>query len=408
MHPIRPAALGAVMLFAAAPTYARDTLTLERALALARERAPRVRVARAAVEESRARLVGAQPLFRDNPTLSGALGRRADGLAGTTSVLEGRLELTQALQIGGQRRARIAGAEAAIAERVAVADEVLREVVAEVALAFFRALHARERMNLAVAAEETAGRSAQALERRFRAGDVPVLDLNLAKTSRARAVAAVRNAVASFRNEEGHLRRLLDLDPEADLEVSGDLRDHRRYEIGALLERAPRRADVRVLLAAAREADAEVALGRATSWPGVSVGAAYERDEGADVFLGTLSLELPFWAAGQELRAAGSARAKRIAIAAETTQRGALSEVRTALAVHQERLAALRALEETLPLVRDNEDLARKSYEAGQLGLGEWLIVRREALEARFAHLDQLLVAAEAGLAVATAAGVTP
>jgi outer membrane protein TolC len=65
-------------------------------------------------------------------------------------------------------------------------------------------------------------------------------------------------------------------------------------------------------------------------------------------------------------------------------------------------------LAEVLPLVTDNLDLARKSYESGQIALTEWLLVRREALEAMSAYTDELLEAAEAGIAVALAAGVSP
>jgi cobalt-zinc-cadmium efflux system outer membrane protein len=42
----------------------------------------------------------------------------------------------------------------------------------------------------------------------------------------------------------------------------------------------------------------------------------------------------------------------------------------------------------------ENERLTTRSFEVGQLGLPELLLIRREILETRFQHLDALLEAA--------------
>ena len=51
----------------------------------------------------------------------------------------------------------------------------------------------------------------------------------------------------------------------------------------------------------------------------------------------------------------------------------------------------MKLLEEAVPLVEGTEELARKSFEAGQLSLAEWLVVRREAVETRLDYLEQAL-----------------
>ena len=82
-------------------------------------------------------------------------------------------------------------------------------------------------------------------------------------------------------------------------------------------------------------------------------------------------------------------------------------ELETALAVHDQRLAAVEELEaNALPLLDENESLARRSYEAGEMGLGELLLVRRETLALRRDHLDRLREAAVAAVAVQASAGV--
>jgi cobalt-zinc-cadmium efflux system outer membrane protein len=387
---------------------AQNQLTLEQALAVAREKAPAVQAARLEIEEARGRVTTARPLFATNPALGGAVGKRFAGGAGPDLGLEARVELSQSLELGGQRAARLAGARAALDGGVATAEAVLRETEAAVAQAFYRALHAAERLKLATSVEDALRSSAEALDRRFRAGDVPALQLNVAKTAHARAAAQVRDARAREVAALADLRRLLGLDPAASLSVAGDLREQKRYELAELLTRAGDRPDARALLAQAREARAGEALGRAERWPGVGVGAIYERHEGADILLGALTLELPLFQTGAGLRQTADARARRLGLAAEASRRSAIGAVQAAYAVHQHRLAAVSTLAEVLPLVTDNLDLARKSYESGQIALTEWLLVRREALEAMSAYTDELLEAAEAGIAVALAAGVSP
>jgi cobalt-zinc-cadmium efflux system outer membrane protein len=398
-----------VLVLPSRPLLADPPLTLDRALALARERGPTAHAARLRIEEARGQIAGARPLLGANPTISGGLGRRLGKDAATeASAFEGHVELLQPIELGGQRGARRAAASAAVAAAAASAEATILALEAKVATAFYQALAATQRGQVLEAAEAVASRSAQALERRHQLGDVPVLDVNLAKAVRARAFAQVRAAAGERLQAEADLRRLLGLAGDVPLVPAGDLRDRRRYQLEALVERAQDRADVRALIAEAEQAQAQAALGRAGRWPTLGLGAAYERDDGADVVLGLLSVELPVFARGQELDVTGKARARRLRLEADAGRSSAVMAVRTAHAIYQERLRGARALEEALPLVAENEDLARKSYEAGQLSLADWLVVRRENVETQLAFVDELLATAEAGIAVAASAGISP
>ncbi len=388
------------------PTSAQPSLTLDRALVLARERAPAVLAARLQIEEARGHLSGARAWLAENPTLSGGLGRRLG--VGPARPLEAQVELSQPVELGGRRAARIEAADAGVAAAAAGSEGTLRETEAQVARAFFRALFAAERARLAAATQETAAHSARALERRHQVGDVPILEVNLARTALARASAEVRGARALELAALGDLEVLLGLEPGASVAVSGRLEDQRRYDLPRLLERSGQRSDTRALLAEARAARAQASLARAERWPRLGLGGSFEREDGEDLVLGTLSLELPVFQRGQGLRAAAEARARRLAGQAEATRRAAEAAVRVAFEVHQQRLAAARALQEVLPLVADNEALASRSLEAGQLSLADWLVVRREALETRREYLERLLEAADAGVGLALAAGVSP
>src|SRR5262245_29397587 len=82
------------------------TLTLDEALAKARDQAPSILIARARVEEARGRLIGAR-LRRDNPIIDAASGPRATD-AGTLTDVD--IGVSQLFETGGQRAARVAGA----------------------------------------------------------------------------------------------------------------------------------------------------------------------------------------------------------------------------------------------------------------------------------------------------------
>lgn len=225
----------------------------------------------------------------------------------------------------------------------------------------------------------------------------------LARARSQRRFAEANRAVAA-----GELDILLGMEaPEAALQLAGELRDRRHFELAELLARAKQRADLRALEAKLEEAEASLQLARGEAWPDLGLGARYERDERDDVVLGELSLELPIFDRAQGRRAEASARAHRLRLELDAARRSAAIEVQTAFAVHTERSNAVEELETiALPLLDENESLARRSYEAGEMALGELLLVRRETLDTRREYLERLLETAVAAVNVEASAGV--
>src|SRR5262245_18173794 len=101
--------VAACCLGAAPAVYARTVLTFEGTLARARVSPGAVVVARARIAEAQAAVVEASVRFRENPLLEGAAGPRTGQGDRTTDIDVGIL---QQFETGGQRRARVAGAEA--------------------------------------------------------------------------------------------------------------------------------------------------------------------------------------------------------------------------------------------------------------------------------------------------------
>ena len=380
------------------------SLSLEESLARAREQAPAVLIARARIEEARGRLAGARVRFRDNPTVDVGAGPRSTDV-GTLTDLD--IGFIQSFETGGQRAARIAGAEAGIARETAVAADATRGALRAVALAHIRALSVQNRIDFLRGAEVVAAEVVTVADRRYAAGDIAVLDVNVAKIARGRARAARLAAEGERIVFVGELQRLLGLAPGSNVVASGSLRLQHRPELATLLAAVATRPELRALEADIRDAEADVRLGRAAGRPDIGVGARLKREEGHRAVLGELTITLPVFSQGQELRATGSARASRLRLQLAAARATIESEVRSLYAAYAAREGALNAFEqEAMPGVDENEALARRSFEVGQINLPELLLIRREIVDTRLEYLSRLLEAAEGAIELDAAAGV--
>jgi cobalt-zinc-cadmium efflux system outer membrane protein len=399
-----PAAVAACLLAhagLAGPAPCAEGLTLDAALARARGRAPIVLAAARRLEEARGR-AQTLPALRDNPEIEAAVGRREDGRPHDLV-----LGVSQTLELGGGRGARRALAGASVARETAALAEAERAAARHVASAFLRALQAEERIRVAESAEAFAADLRRVAQRRHDLGEVAALDVNAAVAALGRARAELKAAQAERASARGDLRVLLDLPADEPLGLSGRLYEPRQDDVDALVAAAKARADVRVLEAELAEAEAEVRAGRAAAWPELTPALRYERDEGDRVLWGGLTVRLPIFDRGQERRAAGRVRADRIRQELAALQRAVETRVRTAHAAHALRAAAAEEMQATLAAVDDSEQLARRSYEEGQIGLAELLIVRRESAETRRDWLEALLEAAQARYDLEAEAGVS-
>lgn len=392
----------AICLSATAANAEVRTMTLADVLARAREQAPRIVSARLAVEEARGRLLGAAVRLQTNPELQASLGNR-EGQDGRFADVE--IGLAQNIEPGSRRSARVAAANAAIAQSSANADETTRDVLRLAAHAYFRALHAQERIRLLGATQELAASVHAAAERRFKAGDVAVLDVNIARTSLA-TIRAEREAAEAVRAlAVGDLQQLLQTSD--DICVEGELVAGSPPELAPLLEASIRRPEIRALEAAVHEAEADARLGRTFARPEYGVGVRYAREEGDQIVVGGVTVTLPWFSTGQELQAVGTARASRLRAELDAARSRVQIEVRSTFAAYSRRLAAVQHLErDAIPGLDENERLTTRSFEVGQLGMPELLLLRREILDTRGQYLDALLEASLARIDLDASAGV--
>ncbi len=381
-----------------------DPLTLDQALARARTRAPQILAAQDRVAEARGRLTGASVLLQENPTVETTVGPRFSTNGDTTDY---DVSVSQSLELGGRRSARIAGARASVQKETANSGDVLRRLLRDVGVGFVRGLAAQERLKLGEQSSKIADELLRSMEQRYQAGDVPVLNVNLARNSAARARSEVRSAQATYISNIGDLRILLGMTADEPLEIAGDLHNRRRFDLSTALAKAVERPDLRALAFEKEEAQADVRLGNGMRWPTIAPAITFRRDQGDRVVQGGLNFTLPVFNHGQELQAVGQARSLRLAREIEALNRAVSVEVRTAFDVYNFHVSAVEELERNaLPSLEENETLARRSFEEGEIGFAELLLIRRETFETRAVYTERLLEAAIAEIELEARAGV--
>ena len=296
-------------------------------------------------------------------------------------------------------------ANAGIAQSTASLEDVTRATLLETATFFLRALQLSERVRLLDRSLELADNVLQIADRRFRAGDVAILDVHIARAAAARIRAERQRVLAERAITIGELKELLQL--EDDITPQGDMPTVASVDPSLIADATSRRPEIRVLEAAIQEAQAQEQFGRSFGRVEFGVGARYQREERNNIVLGGLTLTLPMFSKGQEPIASGLARAARLRAELDATRIRIGIEVRAALAAYQSRVEAVQVLErDALPGLDESVTLATRSFEVGQIGLAELLLIRREIIDTRFQYLDALLEAAIARVELDARAGV--
>ena len=362
------------------------SLTWKDALDRARQSSPAIFAARMRIEEARGGAIGASRLFSSNPIVGVEAGRRS----GDTSTNDYGIEVEQEIEIPRRRHARLDAARAGVAQEEQRALEVERETLREVANTFLRAVEARERAEAAASGRHLAEEALHIAERRYNAGDVAQLDVNLARTAVARAGAEVRVARAALAGYATQLQVLLGMTEP--VMPDGSLRDAFALGPNTLPAAAAGRSDLRLLDAAIAEAEADQRFARTLRWPDFGLRASYGREEGDRIVMGGVGMSLPVFRRGREATAIANARLTRLRAEREALLSTIEAEVRGATTTLDALREAAVLYERTvLPLIEENEKLALESYEVGQISLADLLLVRRDALDARRAFIDQLI-----------------
>jgi cobalt-zinc-cadmium efflux system outer membrane protein len=394
--------LAAATLVLASTAHAGETLTLAGAIGRAWEQNPGIREAEAELEAARARVTGARLLSQDNPELSIAVGPRSGPMERT---IDYELSITQPIEIAGRRRARIDATTASVKAAEARLAERRGAVGAEVREAFGRALAAEAHEQVAMDAIALATQALKAAEKRHQAGAASLIEVNTARIEVGRSQRAHLTARRMRAAAIAELKLLLGMGSVVQISLQGQLEpspQERTLDLQALVIMATRnRADLLVARHALEAARAEQRLASREAVPEPRVGISFSKEEGAQIVLGVLSIELPLFNRNQTARGVSNARAQQAELAVAALEQRIAQEVE--LSVQRVRMAretlegfsgdVLQALDQNLALVT-------RGYDAGELDFLELLLMRREMLEARGDYIETLaeLNSAEAQL----------
>ncbi len=351
-----------------------------------------------------------QAAVRPNPNLS----LEAENIAGSypyngLSRSQTTLSLSEALEIGGQRPARIAAAGAGLNAARAQREQVRADFAYDLALAYVTAELAGKRADLATDALSSAQedeRAARALVNAGREADLRAVQANAATTAAQADLESARADVAEA------LVRLTGLvgAPQSYTGVTQSL-----LAMAAMLKPPPIEplsVSPAVLAAeAARSAVAQrVTVERTRATPDVTVSLGFRRiaGENANTVVAGFAVPLPLFnnnsgaiaTASAEL-AAADARLNGVRLNAEADWRAASSQAFAA----DRRLGATAEAESA---ANEAYRLARIGYDAGRTPLVELLTARRNLTEAQMRGLDARMARIRAEAALARLMGRIP
>ncbi|MEW5848196.1 MAG: TolC family protein [Myxococcota bacterium] len=407
-------AVALILLMAPIPVVAAANLTFSDVVARVRRRAPEVLAAETALQSERAARVGATPLFGENPSVEGGAGWMAENQG--TAWRDTRhgptawLQVSVPVEIAAQRWRRVAAADARILASAEARDETVREALLVAGMAFYRAVHAQQVVELQKRVEQLAERTRELAMARFRAGELAELEARLTEMESASASRDRYAAEAAYQHALAELATLLGVSLDEMDGVEGTLR--RREPLPMLqqaTDRAVARADVRVATAERKVALAEAneAAGRAFPTPRLKGYYQYWHQEHA--VMAVVEVPLPLFEHGQGDEARARARARGMLVEEDQRREAARAEVRTAHALVT-RLAGLRQqLEERgqQPLEVLLSDV-ETAYRSRQTDLNTLLNVLGHLLQAERELLDLQLQETLARLWLDAAMGALP
>jgi cobalt-zinc-cadmium efflux system outer membrane protein len=329
--------------------------------------------------------------LRSNPSIAATLSQRHRDEGEPVSVLNWALTLSQELELGGQRGARLAVADAeaaAQARRVAVAEQ---EIGAAALVAFFEAEAAQEARQFADDLVKSGAALAAAAQARAKEALLSGIEADVARAEAVRIGLLRAEAARRFEDSRTALALLLGQDPGA-VQVPAftaaglstpDLSDR-----AALLAQALRlRGEIGAAAMERRVLEAQLALHKRERIPNLTLSAFAERGEINDRILGLgLSVPLPLPAPVGRTRAGEIAETVAQIRAAESStdlvRRRVRLEVARALAAFSARQAAGDLFAPDL-LASARADLIalRDAVGARQLALREAVAWQRSLIE---------------------------
>ena len=386
-----------------------QVLTMQQALEEAFVRSTVLKARRAETEQAKGRLLTAKT-YPFNPVIA-VEGIRRTRIGESTTDRTVRLE--QEIEIGGKRRRRTARAAA---ELDASRARLLREerlLAARVHTAFVETLRFRELLEVEQTSAGLARSLAEIARKRFDAGEVPQMEVNLARALAGRAGRELLLAEGAFDVSRAILAEAIGLDPSRPPMPEGELELPPRElpALSYLLAGAEaNRADLQAVRAAGKAAEARIDLARRQVIPNLLLEGFYGREDSTDRLAGAeLRVRIPLFNRNRGEIAMARASRQRARAETQTAEIRIRREVADRLARYRAgRAAAEHMQREVLGTHQENLNLLQLSFEAGKTGWTEVLVFRREFVEIQRDYIATIADTRLAGVELDLAAGIVP
>jgi cobalt-zinc-cadmium efflux system outer membrane protein len=377
----------------------QPALNLETAISLAARNNRLLDAARAAVDEAEGDLVTARILLPSNPELFFSAGPRVPPDPLLARFTDFEIGIEQQFPLGGPREHLIGRALALVDTSRGALGDAERLIEFAVAANFYDALAAGERLAIRERTESLASDLHGIAERRLRLGEGTALEQNVTRIRLAEARRRTLAARAELRRRAIGLAELLGIAPGQPLLLDGDLplpRSAAGEERLLAMARAsrPDLAGLHRKVQAARE---ELEFQRALSWPDVTVGFQYERDERDDKYMGRLTVPIPSFDRNQGNVERARASLTKVEAELDALKLAVEAGVLRALATYEEARQAVDLYDAgVLAAQEESVGLLVRAFESGEVGYADVLFVQRELLEGREGQLEARLELARA------------
>jgi outer membrane protein, heavy metal efflux system len=384
-----------VFAFSLAQALVARLLTLDEAWQQAEQANLALRQARANLAAARGALKDTQGLLWHNPEIFTNLRNRdVSELGQSESNFEETIGLWQTFELAGQQGVRRDAARQNLAATQQEILEIRRQIRAAVEARFVQALSLQRRIQAEVETLRLIEQAALAVSMCVKAGEDSRLEGNLAEVEAERA----RNQVTLLHEElteaRAQLAAILQLPADRLPKLSGSLEPEPvSCTLEALLEKAADRAGLRALARRVKAATSQLRLERAEAYPDLRLSLSRARVvgiEGTDEIIGlSASLPIPLFRRNAVGIGQAATELMQTRIEREVAYRNARAQV-IALWRQLESLQArvTRLKQSVLPRLLENLRLSTVSYQAGEIGLTEMLLVNRQAVESRRDLLD--------------------
>ncbi|QXH49337.1 TolC family protein [Pseudomonas fakonensis] len=307
--------------------------------------------------------------------------------------------LSQPLELGGKRGARIEVAEAGQALAQLELERQRNGLRADVVQAYHAALRAQTALELAQQSQALTERGVRVVEGRVKAGQSSPVEATRAQVQLAQAQAAMRRAQTGRAVAWQALARLTgSADPFERLDAA-TLSPGQAPQAAQLLAKLEQTADWRLAAAQVQRGEASLGSEKAQRIPNltVSLGSQYSREDRERVNLVGLSMPLPLFDRNQGNVLAAARRADQARDLRNAVELRLRSDTRSAVEQWATAMGEVQAYDRTiLPSAQQAVDTATRGFEMGKFAFLDVLDAQRTLIEARGLYLDALAQATDA------------